>query len=220
MIQETEQLAPQPKKCILTRVCRGFAMIRCWLSFQKLELLTDAAQKNAFHGTMNRLHFTGFLLVTVLLLTFTISCGELPSASKGVLAGEHPVLSILRDQESAWNEGDIERFMEHYWKSDNLTFSSTGTTTRGWEETLANYRRRYPTVEKMGKTRFYDLEVYPLCDEAALVLGRWFLNRQPDPLKGNFSVVFQKIDGRWVIIHDHTSRVAEDDAQTSEESEN
>jgi len=72
----------------------------------------------------------------------------------------------------------------------------------------------------MGKTRFYDLEVYPLCDEAALVLGRWFLNRQPDPLKGNFSVVFQKIDGRWVIIHDHTSRVVEDDAQTSEESEN
>ena len=220
MIQETEQLAPQPKKCILTRVCRGFVMIRYWPSFQKLELLTDAAQKNAFHGTMNRLHFTGFLLVTVLLLTFTISCGEPPSASKGVLAGEHPVLSILRDQESAWNEGDIERFMGHYWKSDSLTFSSTGITTRGWEETLANYRRRYPTVEKMGKTRFYDLEVYPLCDEAALVLGRWFLNRQPDPLKGNFSVIFQKIDGRWVIIHDHTSRVAEDDAQTSEESEN
>jgi ketosteroid isomerase-like protein len=158
---------------------------------------------------MNRPHFAGSLVVTVLLLTFTISCGESPSASKSVLAGQHPALSILRDQESAWNEGDIERFMEHYWKSDSLTFSSTGTTTYGWEETLANYRRRYPTVEKMGKTHFYDLEVYPLYDEAALVLGRWFLNRQPDPLKGNFSVVFQKIDGQWVIIHDHSSLAAE-----------
>jgi ketosteroid isomerase-like protein len=160
------------------------------------------------------------MLFLVFLLMCTFSCGESSSSSKGILAGKHPVLLILRDQESAWNEGDIERFMEHYWKSDSLTFSSTGATTRGWEDTLANYRKRYPTVEKMGKTRFYELEVYPLCDEAALVLGRWSLSRQPDPLEGNFSVVFRKIDGRWVIIHDHTSRVSDDDARTSEEIEN
>ncbi len=87
-------------------------MIRCWPSFQELELLTNAAHKGARHGTTNRPHFAGSLLVTVLLLTFTISCGESPSASKSVLAGQHPALSILRDQESAWNVGDIERFME------------------------------------------------------------------------------------------------------------
>jgi beta-aspartyl-peptidase (threonine type) len=199
---------------------KGFAMIRCWPSFQKSELLTDVVHKDAIHSIRNSPHFPCLLVFLMFLLMFTVSCAESPPASKVVLAREHPVLFILQDQESAWNEGDIERFMGYYWKSDSLTFSSTGATTRGWEETLANYRKRYPTVEKMGKTRFYDLEVYPLCDEAALVLGRWSLSRQPDPLKGNFSVVFRKIEGRWVIIHDHTSRVSEDGARASEEMEN
>ena len=140
-------------------------------------------------------------MILAALLAVAASCGRQPSQS-----GEHPVLAILRDQQSAWNDGDIERFMQHYWKSDRLTFSSTGKTTRGWENTLADYRRRYPSVEKMGNTRFENLEVFPLGDKAALVLGQWFLTRQPDPLKGNFSVVFQQIEGRWVIIHDHTSR--------------
>lgn len=143
----------------------------------------------------------------VLLVGTTMA--QQPPVQQSAKKKVHPVVAILRDQEAAWNDGDIVRFMQHYWKSDRLTFSSTGTTTRGWENTLANYRRRYPTTEKMGRTRFTNLEVFPLGDTAALVLGQWFLKRQPDPLHGNFSVVFRKIDGRWVIIHDHTSRATE-----------
>ncbi|MEE8452468.1 MAG: nuclear transport factor 2 family protein [Thermoguttaceae bacterium] len=152
------------------------------------------------------------LFAAAVLLAATTMAQEstpAPPARKAAKQAVHPVVAILRQQEAAWNDGDIVRFMQHYWKSDRLTFSSTGTTTRGWENTLANYRRRYPTTEKMGRTRFTNLEVFPLGDTAALVLGQWFLERQPDPLRGNFSVVFQKIDGRWVIIHDHTSRATE-----------
>ena len=49
---------------------------------------------------------------------------------------------ILREQAEAWNRGDIEQFMEAYWKSEQLTFSSGGRTTRGWQATLDNYRKR------------------------------------------------------------------------------
>ncbi|MBI3860903.1 MAG: carbohydrate-binding family 9-like protein, partial [Planctomycetia bacterium] len=38
---------------------------------------------------------------------------------------------ILSQQAGAWNSGDIDGFMKHYWKSDELTFSSGGHTTRG-----------------------------------------------------------------------------------------
>jgi len=48
------------------------------------------------------------------------------------------VRSILTDQAAAWNRADINGFMEHYWKSDKLTFSSSGKTTRGWASTKAN----------------------------------------------------------------------------------
>jgi beta-aspartyl-peptidase (threonine type) len=116
------------------------------------------------------------------------------------------ITSMLQLQAKAWNAGDLERFMEHYWKSDELTFSSGGQTNRGWQSTLDRYRERYPTIEKMGRLTFDQLEIHPLGDDSALVLGRWHLVRDDDSVGGNFSLVVRKIDGRWVIVHDHTSR--------------
>jgi ketosteroid isomerase-like protein len=119
------------------------------------------------------------------------------------------VESMLRAQATSWNEGDLDAFMEHYSKSDALTFSSGGKTTRGWTETLNGYRERYPTRERMGSVKFSNLEITPLGDSAALVLGQWNLERESEPLSGNFSLVVRKFDDRWLIIHDHTSRRSE-----------
>lgn len=119
------------------------------------------------------------------------------------------VESTLRAQEEAWNRGDIDAFMDAYWNSELLTFSSGGKTTRGWTATMTRYRERYPTKEKMGRLSFGELEVMPLGDSAALVLGQWNLERESEPLSGNFSLVVRKFDGRWLIIHDHTSRMVD-----------
>jgi beta-aspartyl-peptidase (threonine type) len=119
------------------------------------------------------------------------------------------VESNLRAQAEAWNEGDIDAFMEHYWNSDELTFSSGGSTTRGWEATLNRYRERYPTREQMGQLTFDGLEITPLGDSAALVLGQWNLERESEPVSGNFSLVVRKFGDRWLIIHDHTSRMSD-----------
>lgn len=121
---------------------------------------------------------------------------------------------VLRLQAEAWNAGEIERFMEHYWKSDELTFSAGGETTRGWQSTLDRYRQRYPTAEKMGRLTFDHLEINSLGDSAALVLGQWHLARDPDALDGNFSLILRKLDGRWQIVHDHTSRSEKQPQQT------
>ena len=117
--------------------------------------------------------------------------------------------AVLRAQQDAWNGGDVRAFMDHYWKSDDLTFSSGGKTTRGSQATLDRYRERYPTREKMGRLTLSGLEITPLGDAAALVLGQWKLDGLGEPVGGNFTIVFRKIDGRWVIVHDHTSRLAE-----------
>ena len=117
--------------------------------------------------------------------------------------------SILSAQEEAWNQGDIEAYMEHYWKSEDLTFSSEGKTTRGWNATLSRYQERYPTAEKMGRLTLDGLEITPLGDTAALVLGKWNVERKEDSMSGNFSLVVRKIEDRWLIVHDHSSRVTE-----------
>ena len=115
------------------------------------------------------------------------------------------IRNLLTEQAAAWNRGDIDSFMQYYWKSDDLTFSSGGETRRGWQAAQQRYKTRYPTREHMGRLTFDRLEIQLLCDSAALVLGRWQLERKRDPVGGNFTLVFRRLHGRWLIVHDHTS---------------
>lgn len=137
-------------------------------------------------------------------------CLALPGASWGQTKPASPLAtelqSILAEQRQAWNRGDLETFMEYYWKSDELTFSSGGKTARGWQATLDRYHQTYRSENKMGHLEFSELEVTPLGDGAALMLGRWQLSDNGAPSTGNFSLVWRKIDGKWRIIHDHSSQ--------------
>jgi beta-aspartyl-peptidase (threonine type) len=112
--------------------------------------------------------------------------------------------AIVEQQARDWNRGDIDAFMKAYWPSEELTFSSGGDVERGWEGTRARYKRRYPDRQTMGQVTFSELEVQPLDDNAALMLGRWHLERE-QPVGGAFTLVWKKFDGRWLIVHDHTS---------------
>jgi L-asparaginase / beta-aspartyl-peptidase len=139
-------------------------------------------------------------------LTLAAVCGLLLSQGQSSADERAEIETVLTKQATAWNRGDIDAFMDHYWKSDELTFSSGGQTTRGWTPTKEGYQRRYPTREQMGQLKFTQLEFTLLGDSAALVLGRWQLTRDPAPVGGNFTLVFRRMDGKWVIIHDHTSK--------------
>jgi beta-aspartyl-peptidase (threonine type) len=150
----------------------------------------------------------GRVSVCVLALVWVV-CGAAVTGKGAKPQAEAAVEGVLRVQEAAWNRGDINAFMESYWKSENLTFSSGGRTTRGWRATLDRYRDRYPTREKMGRLTLSGLEITPLGDSAALVLGQWEVDRANETVAGNFTLILRKIDGWWVIVHDHTSRLAE-----------
>ncbi|MFO1063756.1 MAG: nuclear transport factor 2 family protein [Pirellulales bacterium] len=115
------------------------------------------------------------------------------------------IRQTLDKQIEAWNSGDIDGFMTTYWKSDSLTFSSGGSTTRGWQATLDRYKNKYNSREKMGTLRFGELEIQTLSDHVALVLGTWHLTLKPENMEGNFSLVMKKFDGIWLIVHDHSS---------------
>lgn len=120
---------------------------------------------------------------------------------------EDGVRVVLEDQVAAWNRGDLQGFMEGYWRSPDLTFTSGGTVRRGWRTTLDRYRETYGgRAETMGRLSFSDLEVHPLGTDAAWVLGRWRLAfADGDTAAGVFTLVFRRLDGAWRIVHDHTS---------------
>ena len=113
--------------------------------------------------------------------------------------------AIIAEQQKAWNRGDIEVFMGAYWKDERLTFSSGGATTRGYQATLDRYRKRYPDRAAMGNLTFEGLETTSLGPTSAYTLGRWKLAKEI-AAEGNFTLVWQKIDGEWKIVHDHSSQ--------------
>jgi len=119
----------------------------------------------------------------------------------------HPdIRAVLDAQVSAWNAGDLAAFMAHYWKSDELTFSTPDGALHGWEATFRRYEQRYPTAEAMGRLRFEDLEIARTGDGSAEAAGRFIVTRQDGIISGRFYLNLRRIDGRWVIVRDQTVR--------------
>lgn len=120
-------------------------------------------------------------------------------------AEESAIRQVMHNQQEAWNRADIEAFMEGYWKSDSLKFIGRNGITYGWQTTLDNYKKSYPTPEAMGKLTFSVLTLDILSETSAFMIGRWHLKRTNDEPGGHFTLLWHKINGKWVIIADHTS---------------
>ena len=115
------------------------------------------------------------------------------------------IMKVLNEQDEAWNRGDIDTYMETYWKSDSLLFIGKKGPTYGWENTKNNYKKGYPDTAAMGKLSFELINVKRLSAEYYSVVGKWFLKRSVGDIGGAFTLIFRKIKGKWLIIQDHSS---------------
>ncbi len=115
------------------------------------------------------------------------------------------IRSILRAQQDAWNRGDVDEFMNGYARSASTVFISEDSVRRGWETVRARYRQKYSDRAKMGTLSFSDIEINLLSPDAAVVLGRWRLERAKDRPHGRFTLIFRRLPEGWRIVHDHTS---------------
>ena len=117
---------------------------------------------------------------------------------------EKEMIRIHNLQRKAWNEGNIEGFMAHYWKSNKMTYQSGDTRLQGWDALLARYKKEYPK-EKMGKLEFSDLIIHVLSEDSAYVLGKYKLKAGSWTKQGLFTTILKKMEDGWKIIHDHSS---------------
>lgn len=117
---------------------------------------------------------------------------------------EKTIRLVLQKQELAWNNYDLDEFMEGYWKSDSLVFISS-QVTKGWAVTLQNYKLKYSNQVEIGSLKFDIFDVRSLTPDVYVVTGSYFLTRTTTNLDGLFTLLFQKKNGKWVIVYDHTS---------------
>ncbi|MFO1052874.1 MAG: nuclear transport factor 2 family protein [Planctomycetota bacterium] len=140
-----------------------------------------------------------FLCSVLAVLTCT-SCSTAPIDRTEVQA-------VLDTQAAAWNRGDLEGFMATYWRSDALSFVGSRGLTRGYDATLANYRRGYPDAQSRGHLDFELLDVRALDAVHALVIGAFHLRKDP-PADGYFTLIVERRPEGLRIVHDHSSAAA------------
>jgi ketosteroid isomerase-like protein len=117
------------------------------------------------------------------------------------------IIKVLLAQENAWNKGDLAAFASGYKDSPDTLFI-THQVFRGFAGLLDEYKHDYPNKVAMGTLAYSDLEVHPLDENFAVVIGKYHLERGKKDggnVEGLFSLVFENTDNGWKIIVDHTT---------------
>lgn len=117
------------------------------------------------------------------------------------------ITTMLLAQQEAWNNYNIEAFMEGYWKSDSLTFYGSSGVIKGWQATLNRYKRSYPSKEHFGTLEFKFNEIALISEGVYYVMGEYFLKRSVGDTNGIFMLVVKKINGSWKVIADTSAKV-------------
>ncbi|MCU0422237.1 MAG: DUF4440 domain-containing protein [Bacteroidia bacterium] len=145
-----------------------------------------------------------FLLLSILFLT-TVEAKRKPKKKIQTIDPRIEIQSVLMKQQKAWNEGKIEVYMQGYWNSDSLTFVGKRGVTKGWQNTLENYKKSYPDKTAMGKLKLEIISIKIIGKDIAFVVGRWDLTRTIGNVGGHFTLLMRKIKGKWLIVADHSS---------------
>lgn len=145
------------------------------------------------------------LISSLLVCMLTAFLLTLPPDIQAQSRAERTIRSILDQQTTAWNRGDLEAFMKGYWKSDSLMYIGKSGVTYGYDRTLDSYRRNYGDTARMGKLKFDLVQVKRLSHRYYYVVGKWSLKRSAGDVGGHYTLLIKKINGAWVIVSDHSS---------------
>ena len=115
------------------------------------------------------------------------------------------ITQLLKEQDQAWNRGDLDGFIAPYDDTGKLVFVSS-VVIRSSKELKERYEKRYKTGNAdFGKLTFSELQVEELAPGLASAWGKWSVEAKDKTSSGFFTLILQKRDGRWRIIHDHSS---------------
>lgn len=106
-----------------------------------------------------------------------------------------------------WNRGDLAGFMSDYARDSLTSYVSGGRVLYGWQALHDRYQAVYFAP---GRSRdslgFEDVAARSLGRRFAYATARFKLLRRDSLVaSGPFTLVLERRNGRWLILHDHTS---------------
>ena len=109
-----------------------------------------------------------------------------------------------------WNRGDLDAFMEDYLPGDSTTFVGGKGLLRGPAAIRASYAPLFTGSVSRDSLSFAILDVDPLAPDVVNLIGQYTLarrigGRDSVTARGPTSLLVRRVDGRWRIVHDHSS---------------
>jgi ketosteroid isomerase-like protein len=118
---------------------------------------------------------------------------------------EHDIGEML----GAFQLGDIDTMHKHY--ADNVTFVSGDYEPPivGWQNYAALYQRQRAAFQGMQLIRRNTLIITH--SDVAWAMYQWefdsSVNGRPYQLRGQTTLILNKVSGAWLIVHNHTSGI-------------
>ena len=113
---------------------------------------------------------------------------------------------MLARSAGAWNAGDLAGFVSDYVDDSTTSFMAGGRPRYGYDWIRSNYAPRFEPGAERDSLHFERVVARALGPGYAMATARFVLTRGDSTTgSGPFTLVLQRIDGRWKILHDHTS---------------
>jgi uncharacterized protein (TIGR02246 family) len=114
------------------------------------------------------------------------------------------ICALMDRGAASWNRGDLETFMDDY--TDSATYVGSRGLLHGRTAIAAHYAPRFAVGAARDSLSFRGLEVRLVAEELAQVVATYVLTRGDSvTAMGPTSLLMRRVDGRWRILHDHSS---------------
>ncbi|MGB5500317.1 MAG: nuclear transport factor 2 family protein [Maribacter sp.] len=140
-------------------------------------------------------------IIKILLIVISLNACNAPIEEKDDIAA---IKEVLKAQEQAWSNNDLDGFMQGYLQSDSIPYFGSGGIVYGWQNMLDRYKKGYPTSAETGALKFTIANISKIDDNAYWVMGEYHLEREVGNANGTFMIIFKRIKGAWKIVGDHS----------------
>lgn len=116
------------------------------------------------------------------------------------------ITAMMTRSAAAWNRGDLDAFMSDYEPDNSTTYIGRTGVLHGRAAIRQVYAPRFAPGGVRDSLSFQNIEVDVLAPDVANVIAYYVLSRGDSTVaRGPTSLVMRKSDGRWRIVHDHSS---------------
>jgi uncharacterized protein (TIGR02246 family) len=121
-------------------------------------------------------------------------------------AARTQIAAMMQESARAWTRGDLDGFMDSYEDASSITYVTPRGVVHGRAAIRDLYAPRFVPGAMHDALSFENMEVDLLAPDVANVIAFYRLTRgDSTTARGPTTVVMRRRDGRWRIIHDHSS---------------